>query len=88
MWPDEYWPKDAAPPSADAWNKAVVQVREDRAAFELLLAEASDEELIAPFAWADSGQNLLREAFLIADHSAYHVGELVVLRRLLGAWKK
>ena len=88
VWPDEYWPKDAAPPSADAWNKAVVQVREDRAAFELLLAEASEEELIAPFAWADSGQNLLREAFLIADHSAYHVGELVVLRRLLGAWKK
>lgn len=86
-WPEDYWPKEAEPPAAAAWNKSVVQVREDRKAFEQLLREASDEELVAPFAWADSGQNLLREAFLIADHSAYHVGELVVLRRLLGSWR-
>lgn len=86
-WPEDYWPKEPAPPSAAAWNKSVVQVREDREAFEQLLREASEEDLITPFPWGD-GQNLLREALLIADHSAYHVGELVVVRRLLGAWKK
>lgn len=86
-WPEEYWPKEAEPPSPAAWNKTVVQVREDREAFEQLLREASEEELVAPFPWGE-GQNLLREAFLIADHTAYHVGEMVVLRRLLFAWKK
>jgi hypothetical protein len=86
-WPEDYWPKDAEPPAAAAWNKTVVQIREDRKAFEQLLREASDDELVLPFTWADSGENLLREALLIADHNAYHVGELVVLRRLLGSWR-
>jgi hypothetical protein len=85
-WPEDYWPRDAAPPSAAAWNKTVVQIREDRKAFEQLLREAGDEELVAPFPWGD-GQNLLRQALLIADHAAYHIGEMVVLRRLMGAWK-
>jgi hypothetical protein len=85
-WPEEYWPKDPEPPSAEAWQKAVRQIREDRAAFEKLLDSADDVALAEPFAWGD-GPNLLREAFLIADHLAYHVGELIVLRRLLGAWK-
>ncbi|MFC6644268.1 DinB family protein [Granulicella cerasi] len=86
-WPDDYWPKEAEPPSAAAWNKTVVQIREDRKAFEQLIREASDDELIAPFPWGD-GQNLLRQTLLIADHTAYHVGEMVVLRRLFGQWKK
>jgi hypothetical protein len=85
-WPDEYWPKDPEPPQAAAWNKTVVQIREDRKAFDQLIREASDDELIAILPWGE-GQNLLREAFLIADHTAYHVGEMVVLRRILGAWK-
>lgn len=85
-WPEDYWPKEAEPPAAASWNKAVVQIREDRKAFEQLLREAGDDELIAAFPWGE-GQNLLREALLIADHTAYHVGEMVVLRRLLGAWK-
>lgn len=85
-WPDEYWPKDPDPPNAQAWNKSVEQIREDRKAFETLIDSADDPNLIKPFAWG-KGQNLLREALLIADHEAYHVGELVLLRRLLGAWK-
>jgi hypothetical protein len=85
-WPDEYWPKSAEPPSADAWENSIKQIREDRKAFETLLRSADDAALVAPFAWGD-GQSLLREAFLIADHDAYHIGELIVLRRLLGAWK-
>jgi uncharacterized damage-inducible protein DinB len=85
-WPEEYWPRDPEPPNADAWKHSVRQIREDRAAFEKLIEAADDTDLIEPFAWGD-GQNLLREALLIADHEAYHVGEMVVLRRLLGAWK-
>jgi len=86
-WPQDYWPKLAVPPSAAAWEKSIKVVRADRAAFEKLLKAASDEELVKPFAWGD-GQTLLREALLVADHMAYHVSELIVVRRLLGAWKK
>ncbi|MDE1156309.1 MAG: DinB family protein [Acidobacteriaceae bacterium] len=89
QWPEDYWPKSPEPPNPTAWNKAVVQIREDRKAFEQLLHEASDDDLITNFPWAESANhNLLREAFLVADHNAYHVGELIVLRRLLGAWKR
>jgi uncharacterized damage-inducible protein DinB len=86
-WPDAYWPKDAAPPSAEAWDTAVEAVLSDRKSFEALLESASEEQLIEPFSWGE-GQTLFREAMLIIDHAGYHVGELIVLRRLLGAWKK
>ena len=85
-WPEDYWPKSATPPSADAWGRSVTQVGEDRKAFEQLLDSADDAALVRQFAWGD-GQSLLREALLIADHAAYHVGEMIVVRRLLGAWK-
>ena len=84
QWPKEYWPKESDPPSASAWDEAVRAVEEDRKEFEELL-KAENADLVAPLAWGD-GQTLLREALLIADHTAYHVGELVLLRRLLGAW--
>ncbi len=86
-WPDGYWPKGPEPPDAQAWQKSVDQIREDRKAFEELLDSVDDQNLVKPFSWG-KGQNLLREALLIADHEAYHVGELVLLRRLLGAWKR
>ena len=82
-WPDDYWPNDAAPPDQSAWEKSVAAMRADRDAFEKLLSE---RDLVEAFPWGD-GQNLLREALLIADHEAYHTGELIVARRLLGAWK-
>lgn len=84
-WPDAYWPKDPAPPSTAAWDASLAQIAADREAFETLLAETDDEGLIAPFPWG-KGQTLLREALLIADHAAYHTGELILLRRLLGCW--
>ena len=62
------------------------QITDDRKVFDRLLESVDDSDLIKPFPWGD-GQNLLREALLIADHNAYHVGELVLVRRLLGAWK-
>ena len=84
-WPEEYWPKSPEPPSPEAWDRSLAAIRADREQFEQLLGRP-DADLTRPFRWGD-GQNLLREALLIADHNAYHLGELLVLRRLLGAWK-
>ena len=83
-WPEDYWPKSPEPPSPAAWDQSIAAIHADRAAFEQLLLKPK-VDLYKPFLWGD-GQNLLREALLIADHTAYHLGELVVLRRLLGAW--
>ncbi|RZU39833.1 DinB family protein [Edaphobacter modestus] len=83
-WPAGYWPKSAEPPSAHAWDASVAEVGKDRETFEKLLSKP-DADLYKPFRWGE-GQNLLREALLIADHTAYHVGELILLRRLLGIW--
>lgn len=83
-WPDGYWPKTDAPPSAAAWTKSVATFRKDLKEMEALIANPKTD-LYAPLPWGD-GQTVLREAMLIADHNAYHVGELVMLRRMLGAW--
>ena len=85
-WPDEYWPKSPEPPSPGAWDQAIASIRADQQNFEALLTKPN-VDLYKPFQWG-TGQNLLREALLIADHNAYHLGELVLLRRLLGIWKK
>ena len=82
-WPAQYWPKEAAPPDEQAWNRTVQQILEDRRSFETLLAGG---DLTERFHWGN-GQTLLREALLIADHAAYHTGEMVLLLRLMGAWK-
>ncbi len=81
-WPEDYWPKSPEPPSEDAWEKSIATIEKDRKTFEALLKKG---DLTEPFAWG-KGQTLLREALLIADHVAYHTGELIVIRRLLGAW--
>ena len=85
-WPEGYWPKEAEPASAEAWDRSIAAIEADRKKFKALIAKP-EADLVKPFRWG-TGQNLLREALLIADHNAYHVGELVMLRRLLGAWKK
>jgi hypothetical protein len=84
-WPDGYWPQTDAPPSATAWEKSVKQFRADLKAMEALVADPSTD-LYAGIAWGKD-QTILREALLVADHNAYHLGELLMLRRLLGAWK-
>lgn len=84
-WPSGYWPKEKAPADAAAWKHCLAQIHQDRKAFISLL-EQPDADLYKPFSWGD-GQNLLREAMLIADHTSYHTGEIVVLRRMLKAWK-
>jgi uncharacterized damage-inducible protein DinB len=83
-WPNGYWPKTEAPPSAAAWNKSVRQARADLKAMAKLVGSGKSD-LCRPIPHGE-GQTLLREALLVADHNAYHIGQLVLLRRLLGAW--
>lgn len=85
-WPEDYWPKSPEPPSEHAWGHAITAIREDLKKFEALLTKPG-ADLHKAFLWGE-GQTLLREALLIADHNAYHLGELVVIRRLLGNWHK
>ncbi len=84
-WPSGYWPTKAAPPDAKAWDKSVRAFRRDLNAMCALVADESTD-LFAPIPHG-TGQTILREAFLAADHNAYHLGQLLLLRRLLGAWK-
>ena len=80
-WPDDYWPSSAAPESKAAWHSSVEAVRKDLAQFiEMVKDERRD--LFEPFPWG-SGQTLLREALLIADHNSYHLGQLMLLRRMM-----
>lgn len=87
QWPDDYWPKEAEPATEEAWDESLAAIKADRKAFDALLDGASDVELVQPFAWG-KGQSLLKETLQLADHNAYHVGELIVVRRILGCWKK
>jgi DinB superfamily len=84
-WPDGYWPKEAAPTNSAAWDKGVKQFRADLKAMQDLVTD-SKTDLFAKIPWGD-GQTILREAMLTADHNAYHIAQLVDVRRLLGAWK-
>ena len=83
-WPKGYWPKTEAPPSTAAWDKSVQQFRRDLKAMQALVANPKTD-MFAQIPWGE-GQTILREALLVADHNAYHLGELVLLRRLVGAW--
>jgi len=84
-WPDEYWPKSTSPPAPDDWQRSVAAFRADRQALQSLTADP-ELDLYAEIPHGE-GQTYLREVLLVADHSAYHVGELVAVRRLLGIWK-
>jgi hypothetical protein len=85
-WPDGCWPKTDAPPTPAAWTKSIAAFRKDLKALETLVTNPKTD-LYAPLPWGD-GQTVLREALLVADHNAYHVAQIVTLRRLLGAWKE
>ena len=84
-WPSGYWPKTEKPPNAAAWNNSIRSFRADLIAMAKLVADKK-RDLFAPIPHGE-GQTLLREALLLADHNAYHVGQIVLLRRLLDAWK-
>jgi hypothetical protein len=83
-WPSGYWPKSPAPPDEKAWDKSVRAFRRDLKAM-CALVKNEKTDLYARIPHGD-GQTILREALLLADHNSYHVGQLVLVRRLLGAW--
>lgn len=84
-WPDEYWPKTPAPPSAEAWDKSVKSFHDDLAAMKKLVSDPKTD-LFAKIPWGE-GQTILRQAMLVADHNSHHLGQLIDVRRLLGIWK-
>jgi uncharacterized damage-inducible protein DinB len=85
-WPQDYWPTMPAPPSASAWDESVGQFKRDRESFQQM---ASDPNLdLTSRIPHGNGQTYMRELVLAADHSAYHTGQLVLVRQLLGIWKR
>lgn len=83
-WPKDYWPASAEPPGQSAWEEGIRAFERDRAALQRLSRNpAVNLESTIPHG---QGQTYLRELLLAADHAAYHIGELIVVRRLLGAW--
>jgi DinB superfamily len=82
-WPSGYWPKSPSPETEDAWDKTVKAIHRDLKAMRALVADPKSD-LFVPLPHGE-GQTLLREALQLADHNAYHVGELVLLRRMLGS---
>ena len=83
-WPDDYWPAEPEPPSPQAWDGSVRQIEDDLRALERLAVDPS-VDLLKPIPHG-SGQTILRELLLVIDHNSYHVGQIVALRRVLGAW--
>lgn len=79
-WPEGYWPKSPVPPTASGWADCAKSFLGDLAEMEKLVQTG---DLFKPFPWSPEGHTLLREALLYADHTAYHLGEMVMLRRFL-----
>jgi len=84
-WPAGYWPATQAPPNARAWEKSLKAFERDTEAMKKLVANAKTD-LFAKIPHG-TGQTILREALLVADHNSYHLGQAIAVRRLLGNWK-
>jgi DinB superfamily len=83
-WPEEYWVKDAAPADEQEWEHSLSQIMHDRDTFLQMLRQNA-HRLTEPFTHSRE-HTLLRETIQIVEHNAYHTGEIVVIRKLLGAW--
>lgn len=83
-WPGDYWPTTPAPPSPDAWDKSIAEYKREREAFARFTTE-TDVDLAAKIPHG-TGQTYLRTILVAVDHASYHVGQIVSVRRLLGAW--
>lgn len=83
-WPDDYWPPSPEPPSESAWDESVAAVRRDREHIKEI-ATRSTTDLASRIPWG-TGQTYLRTILVAVDHTSYHVGQIIAVRRLLGAW--
>jgi hypothetical protein len=84
--PVGYWPDGPIPPDPDSWDRSLAAFKVDLQAMQKLVSDPS-VDLFAEIPWG-TGQTVLREALLVADHNSYHLGEMVLLRRLLGVWPR
>ena len=84
-WPDDYWPRNSAPPDSTAWSASVQEFKTDREALKRLAQDAS-VDLFATVPTGKGQQTNLRALLLVVDHNAYHLGQLVAVRRALGIW--
>lgn len=84
-WPDDYWPRSVAPPRATAWSKSIADFKADREKLKRLVRKAN-VDLFATVPTGKGQQTYLRAILLVADHNAYHLGQLVAVRRALGSW--
>ena len=85
-WPDGYWPPSPEPPQEEAWDQCAASIVDLVEEMRALILERS-RPLLEPLP-RSQGQTLMREALLAADHNAYHIGQLVQLRKALKAWEK
>lgn len=85
-WPEGYWPDTDGPPDGRAWQHSLKAFRADAETLQQLVADPATD-LLAPLPWGGE-HTILREALLVADHNSYHLGQLVTVRRLLGAWEE
>jgi hypothetical protein len=84
-WPDDYWPASAAPPDDASWDRSIAAFQSDRKALQAFIANPSIE--LSARIPHGTGQTYLRTILVAADHAAYHIGQLVAVRRQLGAWE-
>ncbi len=85
-WPEDYWPESSTPPHEAAWRESIADFKADREKLEQLARDA-DLDLFAAVPTGKSEQTYLRAILLVVDHNAYHLGQLVAVRRALGIWK-
>jgi len=85
-WPADYWPKSPTPELKQSWKATVKAIEADLKSLEALV-HSPESNLYATIPWGKNNETLLREVLLAADHTSYHIGELILLRRLLGSWK-
>ena len=83
-WPDDYWPKHPEPPNSHAWDESVASFKNERERFKKLALETNDLYALVPT--GKGSQTYLRGILLLADHNAYHLGQIVAVRRAVGAW--
>lgn len=85
-WPEEYWPKQKAPPTAASWNKRVREFKSDLKKLVKLVKDPKSK-LLEPMPHVKNGPTLLREVLLVIDHNSYHIGQIILLRGLLDIWQ-
>jgi hypothetical protein len=84
-WPDDYWPKNPAPPGPDAWDASLASIRADRETLKRLVRD-NQIDLFATVPTGKGNHTYLRAILLVVDHNAYHLGQLVAVRQALGVW--